>query len=227
MIFCTVGHLWHLDFGWMFGRDPKPYPPPFKLTKEMVEGMGGMGSATFGRFKQYCCQCYNLLRKSANLILNLIHLMVLIPSLLFLCATRILIHPPQYLFRKSCRSIIDRSFHQRLKYYAGPKSKYGCVSFPKPYRCYWSITSCGVAICNLSNCFAMAFRTWHKVVLQKVQENFRLDLTDEGNARLIDLHLFFVRLKCIVHSHMWTTHTWQMRSTILFTSSTKGGSPRY
>jgi phosphatidylinositol 3-kinase len=72
----TSGHLFHLDFGFIFGRDPKPYPPPFKLTREMVEGMGGHESDQFNRFRRYCFQAYNWLRKSAKLFLNLLSLMV-------------------------------------------------------------------------------------------------------------------------------------------------------
>ncbi|CEG46181.1 Phosphatidyl inositol kinase (PIK-A) [Plasmopara halstedii] len=69
------GHMFHIDFGFVFGADPKPYPPPFKLTKEMVEGMGGPTSEHYQRFITYCCQAYNWLRKSADLILNLLSLM--------------------------------------------------------------------------------------------------------------------------------------------------------
>lgn len=72
----TKGHIFHIDFGCIFGKDPKPYPPPFKLTKEMVEGMGGISSEHYVKFKTYCCQAYNWLRKSAPLILNLLSLMV-------------------------------------------------------------------------------------------------------------------------------------------------------
>ncbi|RLN94396.1 hypothetical protein BBJ28_00013147 [Nothophytophthora sp. Chile5] len=71
----TEGHLFHIDFGFVFGADPKPYPPPFKLTKEMVEGMGGPTSEHYQKFTTYCCQAYNWLRKSADLILNLLSLM--------------------------------------------------------------------------------------------------------------------------------------------------------
>ena len=32
------GKFFHVDFGWILGRDPKAFPPPFKLNKPMVEG---------------------------------------------------------------------------------------------------------------------------------------------------------------------------------------------
>lgn len=32
------GKLFHIDFGYAMGEDPKPYPPPFKLNKPMVNG---------------------------------------------------------------------------------------------------------------------------------------------------------------------------------------------
>jgi phosphatidylinositol 3-kinase len=41
----------------------------------MVEAMGGQESPHYNRFKSYCCEAYNILRKNANLILNLLHLM--------------------------------------------------------------------------------------------------------------------------------------------------------
>ncbi|KAI9169947.1 hypothetical protein LWI28_019983 [Acer negundo] len=69
------GRLFHVDFGYILGRDPKPFPPPMKLCKEMVEAMGGAESPYYTRFKSYCCEAYNILRKSSNLILNLFHLM--------------------------------------------------------------------------------------------------------------------------------------------------------
>lgn len=69
------GRLFHVDFGYILGRDPKPFPPPMKLCKEMVEAMGGAESQYYTRFKSYCCEAYNILRKSSNLILNLFHLM--------------------------------------------------------------------------------------------------------------------------------------------------------
>lgn len=70
-----TGNLFHIDFGFLFGRDPKPFPPAFRLTREMVDGMGGMESSEYRQFCSLACQAFNALRKSAGLILNLLHLM--------------------------------------------------------------------------------------------------------------------------------------------------------
>ncbi|KAH8701841.1 putative phosphoinositide 3-kinase [Talaromyces proteolyticus] len=70
------GHFFHADFGFILGRDPKPFAPMMKLCKEMVEGMGGADSQHYLQFKQHCFTAYTTLRKSANLILNLFSLMV-------------------------------------------------------------------------------------------------------------------------------------------------------
>jgi phosphatidylinositol 3-kinase len=41
----------------------------------MVDGMGGVESNEYRQFCSLACQAYNALRKSAGLVLNLIHLM--------------------------------------------------------------------------------------------------------------------------------------------------------
>ncbi|WFD07652.1 phosphatidylinositol 3-kinase [Malassezia vespertilionis] len=70
------GHFFHVDFGYILGRDPKPFPPPVKVCKEMVDGMGGTSSVYYKRFKQLCHTAFACLRRNANLILNLVSLMV-------------------------------------------------------------------------------------------------------------------------------------------------------
>lgn len=70
------GHFFHVDFGYILGRDPKPYPPPVKVCKEMVDAMGGTASVHYARFQSLCYTAFIGLRKNSNLILNLVALMV-------------------------------------------------------------------------------------------------------------------------------------------------------
>lgn len=70
------GALLHIDFGYILGRDPKPLPPPMKLSKEMVEGMGGPQSEHYHEFRKLCYTAFHQLRRHASLILNLFSLMV-------------------------------------------------------------------------------------------------------------------------------------------------------
>lgn len=76
LLLAPDGHFFHADFGFILGRDPKPFAPVMKLTKEMVDCMGGVHSEHYKKFKQYCFLAYAALRKSSNLILNLFSLMV-------------------------------------------------------------------------------------------------------------------------------------------------------
>jgi phosphatidylinositol 3-kinase len=75
VLLTTDGRLFHIDFGYIFGRDPKPLPPPMKICKEMVEAMGGHSSQHYADFRRYCCLAFNILRRHASLILNLLRLM--------------------------------------------------------------------------------------------------------------------------------------------------------
>eukprot|EP00930_Biecheleria_cincta_P041249 TRINITY_DN28248_c0_g1_i1.p1 TRINITY_DN28248_c0_g1~~TRINITY_DN28248_c0_g1_i1.p1 ORF type:complete len:948 (+),score=185.87 TRINITY_DN28248_c0_g1_i1:89-2932(+) len=69
------GRLFHIDFGFILGKDPKPFPPPMRICKEMVEGMGGNASPGYQSFKSKCCQAFKILRRHAKLIINLLYLM--------------------------------------------------------------------------------------------------------------------------------------------------------
>jgi len=70
------GQLFHIDFGYIFGRDPKWNAPLIRLTKYMVEAMGGPQSRHYHTFLTLSGQAYNILRQNATLILNLLNLMV-------------------------------------------------------------------------------------------------------------------------------------------------------
>lgn len=75
LLLAPDGHFFHADFGYILGRDPKPFAPAMKLSKEMVDCMGGAGSEHYRQFKQYCSLAYSALRKNSNLVLNLFSLM--------------------------------------------------------------------------------------------------------------------------------------------------------
>uniref|UniRef100_A0A060TBU9 Phosphatidylinositol 3-kinase VPS34 n=1 Tax=Blastobotrys adeninivorans TaxID=409370 RepID=A0A060TBU9_BLAAD len=75
LLICPDGHFFHADFGYILGRDPKPFPPMMKLPIQIIEGMGGANSDNYNKFRGYCFTAFANLRKNANLILNLFALM--------------------------------------------------------------------------------------------------------------------------------------------------------
>ncbi|CAG8445823.1 22319_t:CDS:10, partial [Dentiscutata erythropus] len=105
------GNLFHVDFGFILGRDPKPFPPPMKLCKEMVEAMGGANSIHYQRFKSYCYIAFNILRKSANLILNLLALMV------DANITDIKIEPDKAVWKVQEKFRLDLTEEEAIKYF--------------------------------------------------------------------------------------------------------------
>lgn len=78
ILLTASGHLFHIDFSFLFGREPpwKPSPTPIRITMEMVTAMGGLHSIYYSQFKALCIQCYNCLRTHAALILNVLSLMI-------------------------------------------------------------------------------------------------------------------------------------------------------
>lgn len=70
------GPLFHVDFGFMFGRDPKPFKSEMRITKEMIVGMGGPKSSGFHKFRTYCWKAFKILRNNYFLIMNMLSLMV-------------------------------------------------------------------------------------------------------------------------------------------------------
>ena len=65
VVFLTllVGKLFHVDFGYILGRDPKLLPPLMKLTTEMIDGMGGPNSEHFHDFKKLCYTAFLAIRR--------------------------------------------------------------------------------------------------------------------------------------------------------------------
>ena len=69
------GSLFHIDFGFVLGKDPKPFSPEIKITDEMIEALGGENSPSHQDFKKYVYQTYDVLRRYPDVIYNMLYLL--------------------------------------------------------------------------------------------------------------------------------------------------------
>ena len=77
------GRLFHIDYSFVLGLDPKPLAPKMRITDEMIDALGGVNSASYKQFEEYCSQCYNILRKHANLFTNMLFLLTKVGNIKF------------------------------------------------------------------------------------------------------------------------------------------------
>ncbi|XRB07167.1 phosphatidylinositol-4,5-bisphosphate 3-kinase catalytic subunit [Pycnococcus provasolii] len=75
------GHLFHIDFGHILGNFKSKFgikreTAKFVLTPDFAYVMGGRNSDDFAKYRQYCCEAFLILRREANLFLNLFSLML-------------------------------------------------------------------------------------------------------------------------------------------------------
>lgn len=76
----TDGHLVHIDFGFLLGIAPGGSwsfeSAPFKLTKEMVQVLGGVSSSLFGEFVQLFVLGMLAAQRNAEKIITLVEIMM-------------------------------------------------------------------------------------------------------------------------------------------------------
>jgi len=66
------GKLFHIDFGYILGHDPKLISPDIRLTPEMIDAMGGINSEFYKKFKNYCGIAYNCMRRHAPIFYTML-----------------------------------------------------------------------------------------------------------------------------------------------------------
>lgn len=71
------GSLFHIDFGFVLGQDPKPLETPkMRITTEMLAALGGQDSQAYQRFRELCSRIYNCIRRHINLFVVMLRLFV-------------------------------------------------------------------------------------------------------------------------------------------------------
>jgi hypothetical protein len=66
------GYLFHIDYGYILGSEPKFMAPEIRITPEMVDALGGFDSKYYQTFQAICTRAYNCLRRHANLFIILL-----------------------------------------------------------------------------------------------------------------------------------------------------------
>ena len=66
------GILFHIDFAFILGSDPKPNAPELRIIPEMIDAMGGEESIYYNIFKKYSKKIFNFLRRHSNTIFILL-----------------------------------------------------------------------------------------------------------------------------------------------------------
>ena len=61
------GKIFHVDFGYILGHDPKPLAPEIRITMDMIDAMGGLDSNHYTYFQEICSVVFNCLRKHSKL----------------------------------------------------------------------------------------------------------------------------------------------------------------
>ena len=59
--------IFHIDFGYILGNDPKVLSPDIRLTPDMIDAMGGVNSIYYAKFKNYCGIAYNCIRRHSSI----------------------------------------------------------------------------------------------------------------------------------------------------------------
>ena len=71
------GYLFHIDFGFILGNDPKFRVTYIRLCDDMIDALGGKNSDNYKLFKIKCSKIFNCLRKHLGIISTLLTVLTL------------------------------------------------------------------------------------------------------------------------------------------------------
>ena len=69
------GLLFHIDYGFILGNEPKFLAPEIRITPDMVDAMGGIDSKYYNIFQNTYTKFYNCLRRHVNLFIVILSML--------------------------------------------------------------------------------------------------------------------------------------------------------
>lgn len=72
------GRLFHIDFGYILGKDTVISNPGIRITPDIIQAIGGENSRNYVIFKNLCSQIYNCIRRNINIFY---HMLILLPDI--------------------------------------------------------------------------------------------------------------------------------------------------
>jgi len=77
------GTVFHIDFNYIMGLDPKPLTPKIRIIPEMIDAIGGLNSEGYKLFVDECNKCYSILRREYKNVMNMLILITKIKPDIF------------------------------------------------------------------------------------------------------------------------------------------------
>jgi phosphatidylinositol 3-kinase len=62
------GSIFHIDFGYILGDDPKIKNTKIRISDDMIDAIGGKNSKNYDIFKDKCSEIFNFLRKQIGIV---------------------------------------------------------------------------------------------------------------------------------------------------------------
>jgi phosphatidylinositol 3-kinase len=70
------GEIFHIDYGFVLGKDPKPMnTPSMRISEGMLDAIGGYHSESYIEFKDLCYRIYDILRRHVNTFVCILSLL--------------------------------------------------------------------------------------------------------------------------------------------------------